>query len=429
MTYPESVRYLYSLGNEIHTAKLGLERITALLQALGNPHLSCRSLHVAGTNGKGSTSAMIEAGLRAAGFRTALYTSPHLVEPTERIRIAGSPVAPDAFAAAFDEVHQTAQRMLLSGALDLHPTYFETVTAMAFVLFRRLGVEFAVLETGLGGRLDATNVARAEICVLTPIDFDHQNFLGSTIESIAAEKAGILKPDCLAVVARQRPEALAVILARADELDVPIVFTTDWKIDSLDFRPDGCTIRTAAGPVIECPLAGEHQAENALAAAIALDLLHVPPAGIAQTRWPARLEWVHKRPDIILDGAHNPAGALALAAYIRRFFSGRPRRLVFAAMRDKAVAEIASILFPLAGSILATQPANSRAMPPETIQALAPDPGRVTVIPTVAEAVRHALESPPETAVFFAGSLFLAGEARPLLLAENLLRPAANPAG
>src|SRR5579883_1554175 len=198
-TYPESVRFLYELGNEIKTAKLGLERIRALLSALGDPQRAFRVVHVAGTNGKGSTCAMIEAGLRAAGVRTGLFTSPHLIEPTERIQIDGAQVLPEQFLRAFETAHETAKKC----GLDCHPTYFETVTAMAFWLFRELGVETAVIETGLGGRLDATNVVEPEIVAITPIDFDHEAFLGHTIEAIAGEKAGILKRGAPAVFARQ----------------------------------------------------------------------------------------------------------------------------------------------------------------------------------------------------------------------------------
>src|SRR6266851_1883438 len=171
MNYAQSVRFLYSLGNEIQTAKFGLDRITQVLKALGDPQRTGRFVHVAGTNGKGSTCAMIEAGLRAAGVRTGLYTSPHLIEPTERIRIAGRSVSEVQFAEAFTEVHEAAERMLASGALDLHPTYFETVTAMAFLLFARERVDIVVLEVGMGGRLDATNVVLPALCVITPIDF------------------------------------------------------------------------------------------------------------------------------------------------------------------------------------------------------------------------------------------------------------------
>ena len=344
MNYAESVRYLYSLGNEVLTAKLGLERINSLLQALGNPHQACRWIHVAGTNGKGSTCAMIEAGLRAVGVRTGLYISPHLIEPTERIQIAGWQVSQDQFARAFDRVHATAERMLASGGLDMHPTYFETVTAMAFVLFADAKLDTVVLEVGLGGRLDATNVVTPELCVITPIDYDHQIFLGDTIEQIAAEKAGILKPGVPAVFAEQRPEAEAVLRARAQG---PYTLSRDWPISDLQINSRGSRFCLRGGE-IQCPLAGEHQVENARVAAIALSQLGVSPPGIGTTHWPARLERVSERPEIIIDGAHNPAGTRALAAYIKRFYSGRRVWMVYGALRDKAVAEMTSILFPLA---------------------------------------------------------------------------------
>lgn len=411
MTYRQAVAYLYSLGNEVQTAKLGLERITALLVALGDPQRDFRVVHVAGTNGKGSTCAMIEAGLRAAGVRTALYTSPHLMEPTERIRIAGEAVGESEFAAVFEQVHACAERMLRDGLIDLHPTYFETVTAMAFLAFSQGKVETAVIETGLGGRLDATNAVRPDVTVITPIDYDHQNFLGGTIESIAAEKAGILKADATAVIARQRPEALRVLLDKADEVDCPVLLTSDWKVLELNMNARGSRLRTAAY-TIDCPLAGEHQVENALAAAMALDLLGATPEGIARTRWPGRLERVHEKPEIILDGAHNPAGARALAAYIRRFYGDRPVWLVFGAMRDKPVNEMAEILFPLAERVILAAPDNTRAMEMAQLRSLAP---AASAAPSVAEAARMALAAPEDAAVFFAGSLFLVGDARAAL--------------
>jgi len=414
MTYAESVRYLYSLGNEVLTAKLGLERITRLLEALGNPHRACRWVHVAGTNGKGSTCAMIEAGLRAAGVRTGLYISPHLLEPTERIQISGQPVSREQFTRAFLKVHETAERMLASGELDMHPTYFETVTAMAFVLFADAKLDTGVLEVGLGGRLDATNVATPELCVITPIDYDHQNFLGDTIEQIAAEKAGILKPGVPAVFAEQRPEAEAILRTQAK---APYTLSREWPIVDLAMDARGSRFRLR-GPdrcvEILCPLAGEHQVENARVAAIAMVQLGVSSAGISATHWPARLEQVSVRPEIIIDGAHNPAGTRALAAYIRRFYSGRRIWIVYGALRDKAVVEMTSILFPLADRVIVTAPANSRAMPPEDI----PAPGAL-LTHSIAEAFTQLSEAAPEDAVFIAGSLYLAGEARALFIKEN----------
>jgi dihydrofolate synthase/folylpolyglutamate synthase len=405
LNYPEAVRYLYSLGNEIHTAKLGLERITCLLQALGDPHRACKFVHVAGTNGKGSTCAMIEAGMRAAGARTGLYTSPHLIESTERIRIAGDAVTPEQFAAAFDEVTRTAKRLLTTDQLDLHPTYFETVTAMGFLLFRELHVDTVILEVGLGGRLDATNVVEPELCVITPISYDHQSFLGTTLEQIAAEKYGILKPGVPAVIAPAEGVPHPIHSG-------PLTYTTEWRIDDLSVNAQGSTFRTR-GLEVHCPLAGEHQVENALTATVALQQLGFSPAGIAQTRWPGRLERISDRPEIILDGAHNLAGTRALVKYIERFYFGRRVWIVYGIMRDKAVHEMTAMLFPLAERVVATAPDNSRALPADQI------PGEnVEVARTVPEAIALIRrETFPTDVVFITGSLFLVGEARALLLA------------
>ncbi len=407
MTYAESVQYLYSLGNEIQTAKFGLERITQLLEALDNPQRAGRFVHVAGTNGKGSTCAMIESGLRAAGARTGLYTSPHLNQPTERIRIAGKAISEDQFAGAFDEVHRVAERMLSAGEIDLHPTYFETVTAMAFLLFAREAVDTVVLEVGLGGRLDATNVVTPALCVITPIDFDHQFFLGDTLAKIAAEKAGILKPGVEAIFAEQPAEAETVLRAHAK---APYTLTREWAVTDLAVDARGSRFRMRDLEIV-CPLAGEHQVENARVAAIALHHLGVSPAGISMTRWPGRLEQVARQPEIILDGAHNPAGTRALVDYIRRFYAGRRIWIVYGVMRDKAVADVTAMLFPLADRVILTMPDNSRALPPESI----PAPG-ATITHSVAQAIALLREAGPSDAVFITGSLFVVGEARALLV-------------
>ncbi len=422
MNYDDAVRFLYSLGNEVKAAKLGLERMSALLDALGNPHRAGEFIHVAGTNGKGSTCAMIESGLRAAGARTGLYTSPHLAEPFERISIAGRPVSREVFAAAFDQVHAAAERLIASGALDAHPTYFETVTAMAFVAFREAQVRTAVLEVGLGGRLDATNVVLPRLAVITPVDFDHEAFLGRALATIAEEKAGILKRGAAAVFAAQRLEAAQTLSAAAAALDIDPLWTSDWRVEDLALYPGGSCFRVA-GPTayrIECPLAGEHQVANAVTAVVALYQLGFPAEvireGIRQARWPGRLERVSAAPEIIIDGAHNPAGARALAAYINRFFDGRHLWLVYGAMRDKAIEEIAAILFPLADQVIATAPKMTRALRPETIRELADHP-RLRTAATLEEAlavIRR--EAAPEDAVFITGSLFLVAEARRLLL-------------
>jgi dihydrofolate synthase/folylpolyglutamate synthase len=403
MTYPDSVRFLYALGNEIKTAKLGLDRIRAVLSALDNPQNTFQSIHVAGTNGKGSTCAMIDAGLRTAGIRSGLFTSPHLIEPTERIVIDGMPVTPRQFERAFDAVHQIAGEI----NLDFHPTYFETVTAMGFWLFREMGVETAVVETGLGGRLDATNILGPILTVITPIDFDHESYLGGTIELIAAEKAGILKSGVPAIFARQRPEAQSVLDQRAAELKIPVKRTAQFLVRDLHV-----TARGSEFSGIKCPLAGEHQVENAIAAVLALESLGVSPQGIENAVWPGRLEQISPNPDIILDGAHNPAGARALARYLERFYANRKIWMIYGAMRDKAVDEIAGILFPLASELILTAPDNARALRPEAVREVA---GRGQISPDISAALdRVRAGASEDDVIIITGSLFLVGEARSL---------------
>jgi len=408
MNYPDSVQFLYALGNEIKSAKLGLERISAVLEALGNPERAFRVVHVAGTNGKGSTCAMIEAGLRATGIRTGLFTSPHLIEPTERIQIDGIPVSPSDFERAFNMVHETAEKL----DLDCHPTYFETVTAMAFWLFREKEVATAVVEVGLGGRLDSTNVVQPALTVITPIDFDHEAYLGHTIEAIASEKAGILKPGIPAVFARQRPEAAQVLAAQAAKLRAPITRAEDFEIRDLHVNARGSRFSG-----IICPLAGEHQVDNAITAALALRVLGVSTDGIAETRWPGRIEHVSPNPDIILDGAHNPAGARSLARYLERFYGARRIWLVYGAMRDKAIDEVAGVLFPIASELVLTAPDTSRALRPE---ALAEFAGRGHIEPNVEAAINYArTHAADEDVIVITRSLFVVGEARKFFLAPT----------
>jgi len=445
MNYPDSVHFLYALGNEIKTAKLGLGRIGTVLDALGRPQDRLRFVHVAGTNGKGSVCAMIESALRADRRRTGLFTSPHLAEPTERIRIGGLPLSAERFAGAFDRVHAVVEKLLDSGAIDMHTTYFETVTAMALWVFAEERVDVVVLEVGLGGRLDATNVVVPELSVITPVDFDHEAFLGKSLQSIAGEKAGILKTAVPAVFARQRPEAARVLEDRAAALAVPVVRTEDWSIRELALDPRGSRfvlvapnraglggwqaappprVGQAVPPAqqylrIHCPLAGEHQVENAVTAAVALARLGVPgaaiEAGIARTEWPGRLERVAESPEIILDGAHNPAGARALAAYIERFYSGRPVRLIYGAMRDKAIEEISGVLFPRAQQVIVTAPRQARALSPEAIHRISDHPNLLTA-PDIEAALALVRGAAPEDVIFVTGSLFLVAEARALLL-------------
>jgi dihydrofolate synthase/folylpolyglutamate synthase len=417
MDYPDSVQFLYALGNEIKTAKFGLERIRTVLKALRCPHLGLKAVHVAGTNGKGSACAMIESGLRAAGVRTGLFTSPHLVEPTERIRLDGRPIAAEEFAAAFERVHAAVEDLLREGRVDSHTTYFETVTAMAFLTFAEAGVQTAVLEVGLGGRLDATNVVTPKLAVITPVDFDHEAWLGKSLESIAFEKAGILKPGVPAVIAEQRAEAAVVLEARAAELGVTVEHTSQWEVHDLNLHARGSRFRLI-GPqtvAVDCPLAGEHQVENARTAVAALAGLGVPgeaiETGIARAEWPGRLECVSEHPEIILDGAHNPAGARALAAFLERFYAGRPVWMIYGAMRDKSVAEITGTLFSRAARVIVTAPDQARAVRPETIRELSDHPD-IRVAASLADALAQSESAPRDAVVIVTGSLFLVGEAK-----------------
>jgi dihydrofolate synthase / folylpolyglutamate synthase len=406
VNYPDSVHYLYTLSNELKPgAKFGLERMQALLTELGSPHLGMRTVHVAGTNGKGSTCAMVASIAHEAGIRTGLNTSPHLIEPTERVQINGQPVTDAEFAAAFEVVHAASERLLTNEKIDDHPSYFETVTAMAFVLFRERKCDLNVIEVGLGGRLDATNLVQPEVTAITPVSFDHETFLGNTLTSIASEKAGILKSGVPLVLGRQLREAEDVILRRAEELHCPVHRVVDQDRTSPDFV-------TA--------LPGDHQIDNAIAATLVARLLGIRneaiQSGLARVRWPGRLEYISRHPDFVLDGAHNPAGAAALASYIRQFCQGRPVWMVYGAMRDKAIEEVTATLFPFADRLILTAPDFPRALRPEAILAAHDHPNAI-IAPTVPQAIKEARNAPVNACVFFTGSLYLVGEARRLLVA------------
>lgn len=419
MSYPDSVRYLYALGNELKAgAKFGLERMEVLLAALGHPERGQRFVHVAGTNGKGSTCAMIASALRCSGQRTGLFISPHLIEPTERIQVDGVPISATDFASVFETVHVTAEQLVRDERIDAHPSYFETVTAMAFVYFREhCGI--SVIEVGLGGRLDATNVITPELTVITPISFDHESFLGNTIQAIASEKSGILKPGVPAVIAPQVPEAEALILNRAQVLHCPIEQIDLSSLSGVAVDAHGSQF-SIAGTQYRLPLPGRHQIVNAATAIQACRRLALPPEqialGLREAVWPGRLEYIRHAPDFVLDGAHNPAGAEALAGYIQEFCTSRPVWIVFGAMRDKAVEEVTSQLFPLADRLILTAPGFARALRPEALAGIT-DHRSCTIAPTSSDAIALAERAPVDAIVFFTGSLYLVGEVRQALLA------------
>jgi dihydrofolate synthase/folylpolyglutamate synthase len=354
---------------------------------------------------------MIAAGLRQAGFNTGLYTSPHLVSPVERIQINGAAVSEADFASAFDEVHAASEKLVADQLIDAHPSYFECITAMAFLLFRDR-CDISVIEVGLGGRLDATNVIMPELCVITPISFDHEAFLGSTIEAIAFEKAGILKPSVSAVIAQQLTAAEAVINAAG----VQIIRSDTVTVEHLEITAEGASF-WSNGTRFRCPLAGRHQVENARTAIAALRTIGIGDAviaaGMEKAQWPGRMETIQRAPDFILDGAHNPAGAAALAAHIREFYSGKPVWLVYGAMRDKAIDEVTSQLFPLADTLIVSAPHFPRALRPEAILELQTHHNAL-IAATLADAWKMAQGAPANAAVFFTGSLFVVGEIKAL---------------
>ena len=438
MTYDQAVAYLLTLGRELaspqqaRAAKFDLENIRAVCERLGNPERAFPSVHIAGTNGKGSTAAMLESILRVAGLRAGLYTSPHLLRINERIRLDGVDIDDADFAETFDRVHAVIEELLATGALVAHPTFFECVTAMAFDCFARKNVDLAVIEVGMGGRLDSTNVIVPEVAVITQIDFDHENFLGHSIEEIAREKAGIIKPGAWVVSAAGHPAADEVIRRRAAELNARLVEVAAVSSASNLRAEDGCYRFTATTNLpgsashaveIRLPLAGRFQVRNALTAITSAQLLAergfpvddaAISGGLAEVRWPGRLERLQQRPVVYLDGTHNPAGSRELVAFWDEQFAGRRIHLVYGAMRDKAVDEVAGLLFPRAASVILTQSRQPRALSAEALAAMTHHlAGSVEIVPEPGAALERALQSAaPEDVIFVTGSLYLVGDLR-----------------
>ena len=424
-----------SLGRELGAptqataAKFNLENITVLMERLGRPDRTYPIVHIAGTNGKGSTAAFLESILRAAGFRTGLNTSPHLERINERIRINGEEVSDQIFAETFTRVQEVIEELLAAGRLQAHPTYFECVTALAFEVFARERVEFAVVEVGLGGRLDATNIVRPQVSVITRIDFDHENYLGHSLEEIAREKAGIVKAGVPVATAPQLPEVREVLRGKARELDATIVDTgEDFDLER-EIAEAGCAralarARARGEAVRLAPgLPGRFQLENALNAAATARLLQARgyritnqniEQGNRSTEWPGRLERLQAGPDVYLDGAHNPGAARELAQFLEENFARRRVYLIFGAMRDKSVDEMTGILFPLASEVIFTQPGTPRAVSANQLADLAGHhAARYTVIRDAEEALESALaKARSDDAVFVTGSLYLVGQLR-----------------
>ncbi len=421
MNFDESVSYLYSLGNEVTAMKLGLENPRKLFKALGNPHEKYLKVQVAGTNGKGSTCAFFDSICRTANIKTGLFTSPHLISITERIKINGQEISENEFAKYATKVREITE------AEKLYATFFEQITSIALLAFAENNIELAILETGLGGRLDATTAANAEIVAITPIDYDHQQYLGETLTEIAGEKAAIIRFDTKVVVAPQNKECKKVIDGRCREVEVEPVWATEnikvSKPNPKNYEPliASFTTGTSHYSTVDFEyvgMRGRHQITNASVAISLAEILRelkFPISndqvvrGLENTAFKGRLEYYK---GILFDGSHNVAGAKALRDYLQEFVS-QPITLIFGAMKDKQIAEIVDILFSIADKLILTQPENSRSATAKELSRFTEKEFILTE--NVAEALEKAkMFSGNLTCV--TGSLYLVGEAQKYLI-------------
>ncbi|MHB1023373.1 MAG: bifunctional folylpolyglutamate synthase/dihydrofolate synthase [Acidobacteriaceae bacterium] len=457
MSYVSAVEGLFARGHELthksgdasHASprKYDLAHMRVLAEALGNPQLQFASVLVAGTNGKGSTSATLASILNAAGYRAALYTSPHLIRVNERVQMSTDgrlvPIADEDFARLYFRVDDTAHALVREGRLPHPPSFFEMMTAIAFCYFAEAKAEIAVLEAGMGGRLDATNIVDPVLSIITDISLDHMEWLGDTIAAITREKAGILRANGTLITLPQHPEANQVLGEVAVPLQVRGINAADYipAWDSVvheDRFRNRYPVKIQGEAVqIDSPLAGQHQQRNiALAIAAATELsnsksynisIQAILEGIRDTQWPGRLEWVTTAAvPILLDVAHNPAGAWTLRSALAALPEGQPRTLFFGCLRDKAVTEMAQILFPLfdpegertADRIVLAHIDNPRAATLEEMQAAAEKLGvSVETVPDLTTGLQHAIAVTPANGLVVAtGSIYLVGKVRELLL-------------
>lgn len=445
ISYESAVERLLELGHELTSQrKFDLEQMRVLVRALGNPERRLQSVLIAGTNGKGSTAATLASIVQAAGYRTGLYTSPHLMRINERIQIDREQISDAEFTLIYDRVDSVAQALVRSGELPWHPSFFEMLTAMMFEYFASAGVELAVLEVGMGGRLDATNVADPCLGVITDIDFDHQKFLGNTLPEIAREKAGIIRPGGTVVLLPQHPQVNETLGREIMDRNARPVSAVQYMPP---VTPDAAKYH---GPLsgdrnrfpldvmgreiaIDFPLIGRHQLRNLALAIAAADQLNqvglrISPEhieqGVATTTWPGRFQIIPAEgglPEFVLDVAHNPAGAWALRSALSTLYGDRPLTFVFGAMKDKAISEIAEILFPLAEHVIATHAHSPRAATTAEIAALAEHTEtQIQQEGTVSAALdRAATLAGPAGVVVVTGSIYIVGEAL-----SQLTRPA-----
>lgn len=430
MIYTDTIEYLYGLQK--YGMKFGLDNIQRLMALLGGPHKSFFSIHVAGTNGKGSTSAMIESLLRTKGARTGLFTSPHLVNFTERIRVNGQEISEYAVMELADEV-----RKVVSGIEDFSPTFFEVVSAMAFLHFMRMKVEWAVVEVGMGGRLDATNILQPEVGVITSIGIDHSEFLGDTLEDIAREKAGIIKQGVPLVTAEQCPEVMGVIQQRCDETGAPLFrFHSEFSAERASSESAAVSLHYQGKNAyrdLSLSLAGEHQIINAALAIKVVEIISEKypemdgdiRKGLGAVRWPGRLEMVKENPPILIDGAHNPHAAMALSAHLQKLLGPKYRRIIMVAgvMADKDIGGILQPLLPLASEIVFASPASGRAASAKKLGDVAAALGYAS---KKAESVAGALSMAeslyqPGDLILVTGSFYTLGEAKEAIGQKGIL--------
>lgn len=439
MNYAAAIEALHQLAPELHTRageprrKFSLDEMRALLCELSDPQTAFRSVLIAGTNGKGSTAATLTSILTESGVKTGLYTSPHLERPNERIRVNAAEISDEDFAAYFSQVQAAAQKLVETGVLPKPPSFFEVLTAMAFLDFKQQGVAVAVLEVGLGGRLDATNVVEPLLSVITDISLDHTEWLGSTLSAIAREKAGILRPSGALVTLPQQAAVNQTLGEVALELNVRGVSATAYMPPIGSSSTEAYEVLALGAAVkVDSPLRGAHQHRNlALAIATVCELaeahdLPITAAsiekGIHSTQWPGRLERIAARGrNWLLDVAHNPAGVWALRAGVHEGFAdAQPKVLVFGCLKDKPLEEMAQVLFPIFDAVFLVQVQSPRATPLAELIVACEKLGVAAVgCHTVEEALQRAAERAQEGILVVSGSVYLVGEARARLLGKE----------
>ncbi len=415
--YDEALRWLFKLQR--FGVKLGLDNMRELLGHLGNPHEKFRSVHVAGTNGKGSVCTFLSSALKEAGFKVGMYTSPHVLRYNERMQINGEEITDERMMEYINRSRPIAERMGEESAVN-HPTFFEFTTAIGFSYFADEDVDIAVVEVGMGGRLDATNVIVPEVAVITHLALEHTEHLGKTLERIAKEKAGIIKPIVPVVSAEENPVVRKICEERGSELTV---VEEEYPYERISFDTSGQRLWIGEpSREFEIPLLGSYQLQNAVTAYAVLDLLqkgeHDVPAeairrGFANAKWPARLEVVRKNPTVIIDSSHNPDGMRSLKDALLETTKKDRITFVVGVMSDKDVSPMLEAIAPVAGRIICTKPDYWRAMDPEEIareaKRLVND---VEVVPSVPEAIERAISlSDDDDVVCITGSIFMAGDA------------------